>query len=128
MTTRVKKIAAGVARKGIHTAQENVLSVGRTAWLAGLGLLATAGEVGASTFESLVEKGRRRRESPLEKAQRALAAGGAETAKLAENVGRAAIRQASGLFGRLGVPSQSDIRALRTSVDATVRSLRSRLG
>lgn len=128
MTTKMKKVAAGVARSGIRTARESAFSIGRSAWLAGIGLLATAGEVGASTFGSLVEKGKRRRESPVEKAQRALTESGAQAADLAQSVGRAAFRQASELLGRLGVPSQSDIRALRASVDAGVKTLRSRLG
>ena len=128
MTRKIQGVVAGVARSGVRTAQESALSVGRVAWLAGLGLVATAGETGVATFEALVAKGRRRRESPAEKVQRALAESGAEVVQLAEDSVLIAVRQASGFLARLGVPSATEIRKLKSRVDQSLRTLRAELG
>ncbi|MGE0641928.1 MAG: phasin family protein [Thermoanaerobaculia bacterium] len=128
MTGKVKQLASGVAKSGVRAAEEYAFSFGRTAWLAGLGLVATAGEAGVATFEALVEKGRRRRESPVERAQRAVAEAGNEAVELAQDAARVVIREASGLLGRFGVPTGREIRALRARVDESVRTLRAQIG
>lgn len=123
MTRNVRKVAAGVAKNGIELAGKEALSLARTAWLVGLGAAATAGEAGVAAFESLVEKGRRRSESPVEKAERAIRQTGREAAKLVETTGRAVYRQATDILEQIGVPTEADIRALKSRVEA----LRARL-
>ena len=118
MTNRVKRVAAGMARGGFETAGREAASlagtIARPAWLAGLGAAVAAGEAGVATFESLVEKGRRRRQTPVEKLERQLA----QTRREIEHTGRAAYRQVAGFLEQLGVPSQNEIRALRARLEA----------
>jgi polyhydroxyalkanoate synthesis regulator phasin len=123
MTKRVKRVAASVAKSGFETAGREALSLARTAWLAGLGAVASAGEAGVAAFETLVEKGRRRSEGPMEKVERTLAEGGREAARLVENAGRTVYRNAAALLDQLELPTQAEIRALR----ARIETLRTRL-
>jgi len=144
MSRSVKKVAAGMARGGFEAAGGETVAIARTvaryAWLVGLGAAATAGEAGVATFEALVEKGRRRRESPAEKLERkvsearheaamavksashdaakAIESTGREAAKLVESTGRAVYKQVSSFLTEIGVPNQSDIRALRARIEA----------
>ena len=133
MTNRVKRVAAGMARGGFEAAgaevAETVKSVTRQAWLLGLGAAATAGEAGVAAFEALVAKGRRRRETPVQKLERQIASTRREAAQVIEktrreavelvgNTGKAAYRQVAGLLEQLGVPTESEIRALRARLDA----------
>jgi poly(hydroxyalkanoate) granule-associated protein len=118
MKSRVKRVAAGMARGGFEAARTEALAVARTLWLAGLGAAATAGEAGVATFEALVEKGRRRRETPVERLERQIAATRRDAAKAIETTGRAAYRQVAGVLEQLGVPKQSEIRALRARHEA----------
>jgi len=118
MTNRMKRVAAGMARGGFEAAGKEARAVARTLWLAGLGAAATVGEAGAAAFEALVEKGRRRRETPVEKLERQIATTRKEAAKAIESTGRAAYRQVAGVLEQLGVPKQSEIRALRARLEA----------
>jgi len=123
MTKNVRKVATDMAKSGMEIAGEEALTLARTAWLVGLGAAATVGEAGVSAFEALVAKGRRHSETPVEKAQRAVVETGREAAKLVESTGRAVYAQATGLLEQLGIPTETDIRALR----ARVNELRARL-
>ena len=123
MTKNVRKVATDVAKSGLEIAGSEALSLARTAWLVGLGAAAAAGEAGVTTFEALVAKGRRRSETPVDKAQRAVVETGREAAKLVESTGRALFSRATGLLEQLGIPTESDIRALRSRVN----ELRARL-
>lgn len=144
MSKSVKNVAAGMAKGGFEAAGVETLAlargIARTTWLVGLGAVATVGEAGVATFDRMVAKGRRRRESPAEKLERKVAEArheaamavkgasheaakviestGREAAKLVESTGRAVYKQVSSFLSELGVPNQSDIRALRARIEA----------
>ena len=63
MRKNLQKMATSVAQSGIETAGEGAFALGRTAWLLGIGIAASAGETGVEVFDALVEKGRHRRRS-----------------------------------------------------------------
>jgi poly(hydroxyalkanoate) granule-associated protein len=123
MTSSVRRVAAGMTQGGFEAAGREALALARTIYLAGLGAAATAGEAGVATFEALVEKGRRRRETPAQKLERKLTASGREAVELVESTGRAAYRQVAGLLDQLGVPTQNEIRALKARIDALRKRL-----
>ena len=122
MTSRVKRIATGMARGGFDAAAgeavETAKTIARQTWLLGLGAAATAGEAGVAAFEALVEKGRRRRETPVQRLERQIEATRREAVGLVGSTGKAAYRQVAGLLEQLGVPTQSEIRALRVRLEA----------
>ena len=124
MRKNVQKVALKVAQSGFETAGEGALALGRTAWLLGLGIAATAGETGVQVFDSLVAKGRRRRETPVERAQRALTETGTDVLKIAKGATQIAQQQAASLMEQFGIPTRDDVRALVRRVD----SLRQKLG
>ncbi len=123
MRKKMQEVAVGMAGSGLEAAGERLFAAGRTAWLVSLGLAATAGETGVALFDALVEKGRRRKETPLEKAQRSLTETGSELLRFAEGAGRKVQRQAEALLGDFGLPSRAEVRELARRVEA----LRSRL-
>jgi polyhydroxyalkanoate synthesis regulator phasin len=116
-------MATSVAQSGIETAGEGAFALGRTAWLLGLGLAASAGEAGVEVFDALVEKGRRRRRTPVQKAQQALTETGSTMMKLANDATRLAQKQASELMGQLGLPTRDDVRELVRRVDTLRQKL-----
>jgi len=124
MRKNIQKMATNVAQSGLETAGEGVFALGRTAWLLGLGVAAAAGETGVAVFDALVEKGRRRRQSPVAKAQRVFAETSSQVVKLATDAGKVAQKQVAGLLGQLGLPSRADFRELVRRVD----TLRQKLG
>lgn len=123
MRKHIQKLAGSVAQSGLETAGEGALAFGRTAWLLGLGVAASAGETGAAVFDALVAKGRRRRQSPVEKAQRAFAETGSQVAKLATDAGKMARSQVAELLGQLGLPSPADVRELTRRVETLRQKL-----
>ncbi|MEO8277457.1 MAG: phasin family protein [Thermoanaerobaculia bacterium] len=117
MRKNLQKIAGSVAQSGVELAGKNALALGRTTWLATLGLAASAGEAGVELFDHLVAKGRRRSESPTEKARRAVTETGSQVAKLAGDVTRVARQQATDLLARLGLPGRADLQTLVSRVE-----------
>jgi polyhydroxyalkanoate synthesis regulator phasin len=123
MRKSLQKIAGRVAQSGLETAGAGAIALGRTAWLLGLGAAASAGEAGVAMFDALVEKGRRRRESPVEKAQRALSEGGTQIVKLAGDAGKVAQKRVTEMLADLGLPSRVDVRELARRVEALRQKL-----
>ena len=105
MRKNLQKMATSAAQSGLETAGEGAFALGRTAWLLGLGIAATAGETSVEVFDALVAKGRRRRETPVKKAQ------------------RAAQSQASEILGQFGLPTRDDVRQLMRRVDTLRQKL-----
>ncbi len=123
MRKSLQKIAGRVARSGLETAGAGAIALGRTAWLLGLGAAASAGEAGVAMFDALVEKGRRRRESPVEKAQRALSESGTQIVKLAGDAGKVAQKRVTEMLADLGLPSRVDFGAVARRVEALRQTL-----
>lgn len=118
MRKKPHQVAVDAADRGFEVAGERLIAAGRTAWLVGLGLAATAGEKSVTLFDELVEKGRHRRDLPFEKAQRLLNEKGAEILRFAEGAGRRAQKQAEALLGEFGLPSRAEVRELARRVEA----------
>lgn len=118
MRKKPQHVAMDLADNGFEAAGERLIAAGRAAWLVGLGLAATAGEKSVTLFDELVEKGRRRRDLPFEKAQRLLNEKGAEILRFAEGAGRRAQKQAEALLGEFGLPSRAEVRELARRVEA----------
>jgi polyhydroxyalkanoate synthesis regulator phasin len=119
----IQKMATSVAQSGLETAGEGAFAVGRTAWLLSLGLAASAGETGVKVFDALVEKGRRRRRSPVQKAQQAITETGSTMMKLANDATRIAQQRAADVMGQLGLPTRDDVRELMRRVDTLRQKL-----
>ena len=124
MRKNIQRMAASAAQSGLESAGEGAFALGRTAWLLGIGLAASASETGAAVFDALVQKGKRHRETPVEKAQRAISETGLEVVKLAADAGKAAQNQVIGLLGQLGLPTREDFRQLVRRVE----TLRQKVG
>ena len=116
-------MAPSVAQSGIESAGEGAFAVGRSAWLVGLGLAASAGETSVAVFDSLVEKGRRRRRTRIQQAQQALAETGSTMMKLANDVTRLTQQRAAEVMGQLGLPTRDDVRELVRRVDTLRQKL-----
>lgn len=123
MRKNLQKMATSVAQSGLETAGEGAFALGRTAWLLGLGIAATASETSVDLFDTLVEKGRRRRRSPVQKAQRAITETGSTMMKLANDATRMAQKQAAEIMGQLGLPTRDDFRELVRRVDTLRQKL-----
>lgn len=123
MRKNLQKMATSVAQSGLETAGEGAFALGRTAWLLGLGIAATASETSVDLFDTLVEKGRRRRRSPVQKAQRAITETGSTMMKLANDATRMAQQQAAEIMGQLGLPTRDDVRELVRRVDTLRQKL-----
>ncbi len=117
MRKQIQKLAGSVAQSGLETAGEGAFALGRTAWLLSLGVAATAGETSVAVFDALVAKGRRRRQSPVEKAQQAFAETGSQVVKLAADAGKMARSQVAEILGQFGLPSRADVRELMRRVE-----------
>ena len=123
MRKNLQKMATSVAQSGLETAGEGAFALGRTAWLHGLGIAATASETSVDLFDTLVEKGRRRRRSPVQKAQRSITETGSTMMKLANDATRMAQQQAAEIMGQLGLPTRDDVRELVRRVDTLRQKL-----
>ena len=123
MRKNIQKLATSVAQSGIETAGEGAFALGRTAWLVGLGLAATAGETGVEVFDALVDKGRRRRRTRMQKAQQAISETGSTMMKLANDVTRITQKRAAEVMGQLGLPTRDDVRELVRRVDTLRQKL-----
>ncbi len=123
MRKNLQKMATSVAQSGIESAGEGAFAVGRSAWLVGLGLAASAGETSVAVFDSLVEKGRRRRRTRIQQAQQALAETGSTMMKLANDVTRLTQQRAAEVMGQLGLPTRDDVRELVRRVDTLRQKL-----
>ena len=123
MRKNLQNMATSVAQSGLETAGEGAFALGRTAWLLGLGIAATASETSVDLFDTLVEKGRRRRRSPVQKAQRAITETGSTMMKLANDATRMAQQQAAEIMGQLGLPTRDDVRELVRRVDTLRQKL-----
>lgn len=123
MRKNLQKMATSVAQSGIASAGEGAFAVGRSAWLVGLGLAASAGETSVAVFDSLVEKGRRRRRTRIQQAQQALAETGSTMMKLANDVTRLTQQRAAEVMGQLGLPTRDDVRELVRRVDTLRQKL-----
>lgn len=123
MRKHIQKMATSVAQSGLESAGGSAYALGRTAWLVSLGLAATAGETSVALFDALVEKGRRRRRSPMDKAQQAFVDTGSQMMKLAADAGKAAQRQVSDLLGQFGLPSKLDVTDLKRRVETLRQKL-----
>ncbi|MBP9145780.1 MAG: phasin family protein [Thermoanaerobaculia bacterium] len=117
MRKNLQKMATSAAQSGLETAGEGAFALGRTAWLLGLGIAATAGETSVEVFDALVAKGRRRRETPVKKAQRALTETGTQMMKFANDASKVAQAQVSELLGQFGLSSRDDVRQLMRRVE-----------
>ncbi|MEO7794877.1 MAG: phasin family protein [Thermoanaerobaculia bacterium] len=117
MRKSIQKVASRVAQSGLESAGESAFTVGRNAWLVSLGLAASAGETGVALFETLVEKGRRRRRTPVQKAKQAIAETGSTMMKLANGAARLAQLSAAEVMDQLAVPTRDDVRGLMRRVD-----------
>lgn len=124
MRKNIQKMATSVAQSGLESAGEGAVAFGRAAWLVGLGLAASAGENSVAVFDAMVAKGRRRRQTPVQKAQQAIAETGTQVMKLAGDATRIAQQQAAGILGQLGLPTRDDVRELMRRVD----TLRQKVG
>lgn len=123
MRKNLQKMATSVAQSGIETAGEGAFAIGRTAWLLGIGIAASAGETSVAMFDTLVEKGKRRRRSPVQKAQQALTETGSTMLKLGNEVTRMAQARAAEIMGQLGLPTRDDVRELMRRVDTLRQKL-----
>lgn len=123
MRKNLQKMATSVAQSGLETAGEGAFALGRTAWLLGLGIAATAGETSVDVFDTLVEKGRRRRRSPVQKAQKAITETTSTMMKLANDATRIAQQQAAEIMSQLGLPTRDDVRELVRRVDTLRQKL-----
>jgi poly(hydroxyalkanoate) granule-associated protein len=123
MRKNIQKMATTVAQSGLETAGEGAFALGRTAWLVGLGLAATAGETGVEVFDALVDKGRRRRRTRMQKAQQAISETGSTMMKLANDVTRLTQQRAAEVMGQLGLPTRDDVRELVRRVDTLRQKL-----
>ena len=123
MRKNLQKMATSVAQSGIESAGEGAFAVGRSAWHVGLGLAASAGETSVAVFDSLVEKGRRRRRTRIQQAQQALAETGSTMMKLANDVTRLTQQRAAEVMGQLGLPTRDDVRELVRRVDTLRQKL-----
>ena len=123
MRKNLQKMATSVAQSGLETAGEGAFALGRTAWLLGLGIAATASETSVDLFDTLVEKGRRRRRSPVQKAQRAITETGSTMMKLANDATRIAQQRAAAVMGQFGLPTRDDVRELMRRVDTLRQKL-----
>ncbi len=123
MRKHIQKSAGEMAERGLETAGERALAFGRTAWLLSLGVAASASETGIALFETLVEKGRRRRRSTVAHAQEAFTETGSQLAKLASDAGRMAQKQIGEVLGQLGLPSRADVRELTRRVETLRQKL-----
>lgn len=123
MRKNLQKMATSVAQSGLETAGEGAFALGRTAWLLGIGIAASAGETGVEVFDALVEKGRHRRRSSVRKAQLAITETGSTMLRLANDATRLAQKQAAELMGQLGLPTRDDVRELVRRVDTLRQKL-----
>ena len=123
MRKNLQKLASSAAQSGLESAGVGAYAVGRTAWLLSLGIAATASETSVELFDAMVAKGRRRRESPVKKAQRTLTETGTQVLKLANDATRIAQQQATELMGQLGLPTRDDVRELVRRVDTLRQKL-----
>ncbi len=123
MRKNLQKMATSVAQSGIESAGVGAYALGRTAWLLSLGIAATAGETSVEVFDAMVDKGRRRRETRVKKAQRTLTEAGTQVLKLANDATRIAQQQAAGLMDQLGMPTRDDVRQLMRRVDTLRQKL-----
>ncbi|MDY7094177.1 MAG: phasin family protein [Acidobacteriota bacterium] len=111
---------------------DEMAHAGRSAWLAGIGMVAEAERQGRDTFETLVRRGEtyeaRRREDLKERLQRAT--GRARrvrqwlTGTLEETVEGAA-RTTGQTLERLGVPTHDDIATLNRRIERLHREVES---
>ena len=123
MRKNIQKLATSVAQSGIETAGEGAFALGRTAWLLGLGLAATASETSVEVFDALVDKGRRHRRTRMQKAQQAITETGSTMMKFANDVTRLTQQRAAEVMGQLGLPTRDDVRELVRRVDTLRQKL-----
>ncbi len=110
-------------KSGFERTREELANAGRSLWLAGLGAIAEADEVGKKLFDRLVERGR-----PLDERQRKAAeaftdrANGAmrEAGKLVQDTVEYEGRQ---VLRKMGVLTREDLRTLSARLDILARQI-----
>lgn len=109
---------------GLNEVATGLASGVRNAWLAGLGALSMAEQVGSQVFDALVEEGKsweRQRRETTEAVAKKLDQLRGESAQVAEEAGEAAqerVRsEVNTALESIGVPSRSDLDDLRGQVE-----------
>ncbi|HEV7668747.1 MAG TPA: phasin family protein [Thermoanaerobaculia bacterium] len=101
----------------------DLAATGRTAWLAGLGLVAEADEQGRSLFDRLVERGR-----PLaEKQKQTFSVASDKVERTARELGKlvndTVEYEVRGALGRFGLATRDDLKALDKRLENLSREL-----
>jgi poly(hydroxyalkanoate) granule-associated protein len=101
----------------------DLAATGRTAWLAGLGLVAEADEQGRSLFDRLVERGR-----PLaEKQKQTFSEASDKVERTARELGKlvndTVEYEVRGALGRFGLATRDDLKALDQRLENLSREL-----
>jgi poly(hydroxyalkanoate) granule-associated protein len=117
---------AGNGSEPFESWRDRIAGSARDIWLAGLGVLVTAGEQGERAFHTLVEQGRKLESSaaqppapatPPAAAADATTPSVAELARRATSTGQDYVRgMAATLRGRLDLPTREEFEELRTKV------------
>lgn len=121
-TSKTKSTSGGGL--GLNDVATGLASGVRNAWLAGLGALSMAEQVGAQVFDALVEEGKsweRQRRETTEAVAKKIDQLRGESTQAAEEAGEAAQKrvrnEVNTALESIGVPSRSDLDDLRGRVE-----------
>lgn len=107
-------------RKQLEKVQDGVRGSAHTAWLAGLGAVALAGDQGRGLFDQLVERGRKLEARGKEEVGRAKGEAG-RTRKLVtqkvDEIGETVDRRVADAMHRLGIPTREEVATLTRRIE-----------
>lgn len=107
-------------RQQVKKVQDGVVGSAHTAWLAGLGAVALAGDQGRGLFDQLVDRGKRVEARGRQEVGRAR--GEAERARgrvsqRMDELGETVDRRVADAMHRLGIPTREEIAALNRRIE-----------
>ena len=106
------------AKAAVDQVRENVMTTGRTQWLAGLGVVATAQDQGRKVFDEMVEKGKSFEvQEPSTMVGKAMDQAQLQVKSVRQSI-ETNINEASRVvLHRMGLPSHDEIQSLISRVE-----------
>ncbi len=106
------------AKAAVDQVRENVMTTGRTLWLAGLGVVATAQDQGRKVFDEMVEKGKSFEvQEPSTMVGKAMDQAQLQVKSVRQSI-ETNINEASRVvLHRMGLPSHDEIQSLISRVE-----------
>ncbi len=103
--------------------RRDVTEAGRSIWLAGLGVVAQAGEEGREVFDDLVKRGKKAEHRQFQAIDRTVARTSETMKDWSERLQEGLEDGMRGVLQRVGLPTRQDLSRLSTRLDALTRKV-----